>query len=287
MTLLLTNDDGIDSPGLAALYEELSTVTDVIVVAPKTDQSGVGRARSDLSYELDNRITVGDHEWGYVVDGTPADCVAVGLRGIPGVDEIDLVVSGANDGPNVGSYILGHSGTVGAAVEAAFLGTPAIAVSGYDRETYFPEDNADRSFEPIAAATRDLIELLDGQLFDGAVDYLNVNVPTEPADRVVVTRPLADYDTAVVAADDGTERFESNYWATKPVDGDGFPTRLERYAGVYPEWSDRAAVVDGAISLTPLGTPQSVVETPPSLDELVDQYNNRVDTEPQASTTGQ
>ena len=281
MTVLLTNDDGIDSPGLAALYKGLSTVTDVIVVAPKTDQSGVGRTRSDLSYELDNRITVADHAWGYVVDGTPADCVAVGLRGIPEADEIDLVVSGANDGPNVGSYILGHSGTVGAAVEAAFLGTPAIAVSGYDRETYFPEDNDERSFEPIADATRDLFELLDGRsVFDGTVDYLNVNVPTEPADRVVVTRPLADYDTAVVAADDGAERFESNYWATHPVDGDGFPIGLGRYAEAYPEWSDRAAVVDGAISLTPLGTPQSVVETPSTLAELVKRYNNKADTEP-------
>ena len=281
MTVLLTNDDGIDSPGLAALYKGLSTVTDVIVVAPKTDQSGVGRTRSDLSYELDNRITVADHAWGYVVDGTPADCVAVGLRGIPEADEINLVVSGANDGPNVGSYILGHSGTVGAAVEAAFLGTPAIAVSGYDRETYFPEDNDERSFEPIADATRDLFELLDGRsVFDGTVDYLNVNVPTEPADRVVVTRPLADYDTAVVAADDGAERFESNYWATHPVDGDGFPIGLGRYAEAYPEWSDRAAVVDGAISLTPLGTPQSVVETPSTLAELVKRYNNKADTEP-------
>ena len=281
MTVLLTNDDGIDSPGLAALYKGLSTVTDVIVVAPKTDQSGVGRTRSDLSYELDNRITVADHAWGYVVDGTPADCVAVGLRGISEADEIDLVVSGANDGPNVGSYILGHSGTVGAAVEAAFLGTPAIAVSGYDRETYFPEDNDERSFEPIADATRDLFELLDGRsVFDGTVDYLNVNVPTEPADRVVVTRPLADYDTAVVAADDGAERFESNYWATHPVDGDGFPIGLDRYAEAYPEWSDRAAVVDGAISLTPLGTPQSVVETPSTLAELVKRYNNKADTEP-------
>ena len=275
MHLLLTNDDGIGSPGLAALYEALSAIATVTVVAPAADQSGVGRTRSDLSFELDNRITVDDHEWGYVVDGTPADCVAVGLRHIPEADEIDLVVSGANDGPNVGSYILGHSGTVGAAVEAAFLGTPAVAVSGYDRETYFPEDNDERSFEPIAAATRALIGLLDDRsLFDGEIDYLNVNVPTGPAERVVVTRPLADYDTVVVPAEDGEgEAFESNYWATHSVEGEGFPIGFERYADDYPDWSDRAAVVDGAISLTPLGTPQSIVDTPPALAELVERYN--------------
>ena len=275
MHLLLTNDDGIGSPGLAALYEALSAIATVTVVAPAADQSGVGRTRSDLSFELDNRITIDDHEWGYVVDGTPADCVAVGLRHIPEADEIDLVVSGANDGPNVGSYILGHSGTVGAAVEAAFLGTPAVAVSGYDRETYFPEDNDERSFEPIAAATRALIGLLDDRsLFDGEIDYLNVNVPTGPAERVVVTRPLADYDTVVVPAEDGEgEAFESNYWATHSVEGEGFPIGFERYADDYPDWSDRAAVVDGAISLTPLGTPQSIVDTPPALAELVERYN--------------
>ncbi|MFW5978411.1 MAG: 5'/3'-nucleotidase SurE [Halohasta sp.] len=283
MHLLLTNDDGIESPGLTALYEALSAIATVTVVAPTTDQSGVGRTRSDLSFELENQITVADHEWGYVVDGTPADCVAVGLRHIPEAEKIDLVISGANDGPNVGSYILGHSGTVGAAVEAAFLGTPAVAVSGYDRETYFPEDNDDRSFGPIAAATRDLIELLDDHwVFGGEIDYLNVNVPTEPADRVVVTQPLADYDTTVVAAADGREAFESNYWATHSVDGEGFPIGLERYADDYPDWSDRAAVVDGAISLTPLGTPQSIVDTPPALTELVERYNAKADadTEP-------
>ena len=279
MHLLLTNDDGIGSPGLAALYEALSAIATVTVVAPAADQSGVGRTRSDLSFELDNRITIDDHEWGYVVDGTPADCVAVGLRHIPEADEIDLVVSGANDGPNVGSYILGHSGTVGAAVEAAFLGTPAVAVSGYDRETYFPEDNNERSFEPIAAATRALIDQLDDRpVFDGEIDYLNVNVPTEPADRVVVTQPLADYDTAVVPAEDEeSEAFESNYWATHSVDGEGFPIGLERYADAYPDWSDRAAVVDGAISLTPLGTPQSIVDTPPALAELVERYNAKAE----------
>ena len=282
MHLLLTNDDGIGSPGLAALYEALSAIATVTVVAPAADQSGVGRTRSDLSFELDNRITIDDHEWGYVVDGTPADCVAVGLRHIPEADEINLVVSGANDGPNVGSYILGHSGTVGAAVEAAFLGTPAVAVSGYDRETYFPEDNDERSFDPIAAATRELIDQLDDRpVFDGEIDYLNVNVPTEPAERVVVTRPLADYDTAVVPAEDGEgESFESNYWATHSVEGEGFPIGLDRYAEAYPDWSDRAAVVDGAISLTPLGTPQATVDTPPALGDVVERFNAQADAQP-------
>ncbi|MFQ3476649.1 5'/3'-nucleotidase SurE [Halonotius sp. F2-221B] len=272
MHLLLTNDDGIESPGLAAVYEHLTPTWEVTVVAPASDQSGVGRSRSDLSYERADEITIDDHEWGYVVDGTPADCVAVGLRHIPEAEQIDLVVSGANNGPNVGSYILGHSGTVGAAVEAAFLGTPAVAVSGYDHETYFPEDG-DNSFDAIAAATRDLLALIeDTAAFDGDVDYLNVNAPATGGDTLAVTKPLADYDTRVVDNDGETNVFESNYWATHPVEGDGFPIGLDNYTDDYPPWSDRAAIVDGEISVTPLGTPQSVVDPPADFVAALDRY---------------
>ena len=272
MHLLLTNDDGIDSPGLAAVYDHLTPMWEVTVVAPAGDQSGVGRSRSDLSYERADEITISDHEWGYVVDGTPADCVAVGLRHIPEAEEIDLVVSGANNGPNVGSYILGHSGTVGAAVEAAFLGTPAVAVSGYDHETYFPEDG-DGSFDAIGAATRDLLALIeDTAAFDGEVDYLNVNAPATGSDTLAVTKPLADYDTRVVDGDGETNTFESNYWATHPVEGDGFPIGLDNYADDYPPWSDRAAIVDGEISVTPLGMPQSVVDPPADFVAALDRY---------------
>jgi 5'-nucleotidase len=272
MHILLTNDDGIESPGLAAVYEHLTPMWEVTVVAPAGDQSGVGRSRSDLSYERADEITISDHEWGYVVDGTPADCVAVGLRHIPEAEEIDLVVSGANNGPNVGSYILGHSGTVGAAVEAAFLGTPAVAVSGYDHETYFPEDGGG-SFDAIGAATRDLLSLIeDTAAFDGEVDYLNVNAPATGSDTLAVTKPLADYDTRVVDNDGETNVFESNYWATHSVEGDGFPIGLDNYTDDYPPWSDRAAIVDGEISVTPLGTPQSVVDPPADFVAALDRY---------------
>ena len=272
MHILLTNDDGIESPGLAAVYEHLTPMWEVTVVAPAGDQSGVGRSRSDLSYERADEITISDHEWGYVVDGTPADCVAVGLRHIPEAEEIDLVVSGANNWPNVGSYILGHSGTVGAAVEAAFLGTPAVAVSGYDHETYFPEDGGG-SFDAIGAATRDLLALIeDTAAFDGDVDYLNVNAPATGSDTLAVTKPLADYDTRVVDNDGETNVFESNYWATHSVEGDGFPIGLDNYTDDYPPWSDRAAIVDGEISVTPLGTPQSVVDPPADFVAALDRY---------------
>ncbi len=268
MHVLLTNDDGIDSPGLAALYDGLSAVVDVTVVAPAEDQSGVGRARSGMGDSRPNTVSITDHEWGYVVDGTPADCAAVGLRRIDEADAIDLVVSGANVGPNVGSYILGHSGTVGAVVEAAFLGTPGVAVSGYDRSSYFPADDA---FAPVARVTASLVRLVETtDLFAGNADFLNINIPTTPTDSVVLTRPLADYDTTVETTG-GRALFESNYWATKPVAGDWVPV-LDEYRGVYPTWSDRAAVVNGDISITPLAAPQTVVEVPPAFADALDAY---------------
>jgi 5'-nucleotidase len=270
MSILLTNDDGIDSPGIEALYDRLSTVTDVVVVAPKTDQSGVGRARSGMGEARSNTVDIADHEWGYVVDGTPADCAAVGLRGIPEADTVELVVSGCNHGPNVGSYILGHSGTVSAVVEASFLGVPGIAVSAYDPATYYPDDD---SFGPAGTVTTTLAEtVLDSSMFDD-VDLLNVNVPSQTPNRIRLTTPLADYETTVNETGD-TNAFKSNYWAENPIDGEWEPALVD-YQGVYPTGTDRAAVVNGEVSITPFEAPQTVVEAPSALRELVETYNRQ------------
>jgi len=119
-------------------------------------------------------------------------------------------------------------------------------------------------------ATSSLIE--DTAVFDGEVDYLNVNAPATGSDTLAVTKPLADYDTRVVDNNGETSVFESNYWATHPVEGDGFPIGLDTYADDYPAWSDRAAIVDGEISVTPLGMPQSVVDPPADFVAALDRY---------------
>jgi len=270
MTVLLTNDDGIESPGLEALYKGLSTVTDVVVVAPETDQSGVGRARSGMGDNRPNSVEITDHEWGYVVDGTPADCTAVGLRGIPEAESVDLIVSGCNHGPNVGSYLMGHSGTIGAVVEGVFLGVPGIAVSAYDSETYYPGDDG---FEPAGEVMATVVEsVLNSQLFDDDTDLLNVNIPSRTPNRMRLTTPLADYETDI-KPNGSTNEFDSSYWAARPIAGDGWEPALVDYHGVYPEGSDRAAVVDGEVSITPFQAPQTVVEPHPQLSELAEKYN--------------
>ena len=245
--VLLTNDDGIESPGLHALADALSPLAEVTTVAPATNRSGVGRERS-------NAVSIVDHDRGTAIEGTPADCVAYALRGLS--TEFELVVSGCNVGPNVGSYLLGRSGTVGAAVEAAFLGVPAIAVSGYHHANFFPPEGS--PFEVPADATAFLAErALDGELLAGA-DYLNVNAPIEERGPMRVTEPIGDYDTAVERS--GEElALRDTFWATAETNG-SLPD-LADCADLYPIGSDRRAIAEGEVSVSPLSVPQSVAES--------------------------
>lgn len=291
--LLLTNDDGIDSPGLEALREALADVGRVTVVAPTTDHSGVGRRRSDAV-----TVTRRDDDT-YAVEGTPADCAAFGLRGLE--DRPDLVVSGCNVGPNFDAYILGHSGTVAAAVEAAFLGTPAVAVSAYDPTGFLPDPDDPADYALPAAATRHLVAgALETAVFDGfagfgAVDaadsdavaaaatgragdrvgFLNVNAPAiapQAGVEMRVTQPLTDYDTRV-ERDGDVFRFNNTFWASADIEADlGLenPPHLPAHEPAeYPEESDRHAILAGDVSVTPLTAPHGVSHHD-ALDALVD-----------------
>ncbi len=129
MLILLTNDDGIRAPGLVAMYRQLQRLGEVHVVAPETVQSASGHGITITTPLLTNRVTVENGFTGIAVDGRPADCVKLAVaRLLP--RRPDLVVSGMNSGTNVGINVI-YSGTVAAAIEAAFLGLPSIAVSLY------------------------------------------------------------------------------------------------------------------------------------------------------------
>src|SRR5215212_6903919 len=127
MNILLTNDDGIMAPGIVAMYRELTKLGDVHVVAPETVQSATGHGITLTSPLLTSRVTIENAFTGTAVDGRPADCVKLAVAQLL-PREPDLVVSGMNAGANVGVNVI-YSGTVAAAIEAAFLGLPAIAVS--------------------------------------------------------------------------------------------------------------------------------------------------------------
>ncbi|KZN25380.1 hypothetical protein A4G99_02445 [Haladaptatus sp. R4] len=245
MDVLLTNDDGIDAPGIDALYDELSTVADVTVVAPAEDQSGVGRSNS-------HTVEVDDHERGLVVHGTPCDCVAVGVRTLD--TNPAVVVAGCNDGPNFGAHKLDRSGTVGAAKEAAFLGIPGIAVSAYD-----PVDGAlprlDReNFAQAARITRSLVE--HAEAIDSGT-YLNVNAPvSDGSPNVRITHPARDFDVRIEDLD-GDDRD-----AIALVDEFYDPLRPDRPEPLDdPVGTDRRALADGEISISPLGVAHELRDT--------------------------
>ena len=167
MHILISNDDGYQAPGLAALADALSELGSIAVVAPDRNRSGASN-----SLTLDRPLRVQTAGNGFrVVDGTPTDCVHLAITGLLR-DEPDMVVSGINLGPNLGDDTL-YSGTVAAAIEGRFLGVPALAVSLGSFEG--------RHFQTAARVTQILVRgLREDPLPDAFI--LNVNVPDLPFD---------------------------------------------------------------------------------------------------------
>jgi len=165
MKILVSNDDGYLATGINALIDGLSTVADVVVVAPDRNRSA---ASNSLTLSTPLRVEqYGENRW--KVDGTPSDCVHLALTGFLD-EEPDLVVSGINHGANLGDDVI-YSGTVAAAMEGRFLGLPTIAVSlvGYNLT----------HFETAARVATSLVRKLDrSSLAPDTV--LNVNVPDVP-----------------------------------------------------------------------------------------------------------
>src|SRR3954453_6246913 len=127
MLILLTNDDGINAPGIIAMWRELVKLGEVHVVAPETVQSASGHGITLTTPLLTSPVAIENGFTGIAVDGRPADCVKLAVaKLLP--RQPDLVISGINAGANVGINVI-YSGTVAAAIEAAFLGLPSIAVS--------------------------------------------------------------------------------------------------------------------------------------------------------------
>ncbi len=129
MKILLSNDDGVHAPGIRALYLALKEVAEVRVIAPDRNCSG---ASNSLTLHNPLRIRKLDNGF-YSVNGTPTDCVHLGTNS-PIAEDVDIVVSGINDSPNMGDDVL-YSGTVAAAMEGRFMGLPSIAVSMGDEGT--------------------------------------------------------------------------------------------------------------------------------------------------------
>lgn len=167
MKILLTNDDGIDAPGIAALAEAVQSLGETIIVAPHQHQSG-------CSHQTTTSRPLHVEERGpnrFAVDGTPADCVRLALFHI--APDVDLILSGVNDGGNLGVDVW-HSGTVAAAREAAIFGRPAMALSQYRRRG--------STLQParIVAWTSHIVQMLHARKLPGG-SFWNVNYPDPEA----------------------------------------------------------------------------------------------------------
>jgi 5'-nucleotidase len=237
MLILLTNDDGIYAPGLAAIERELQTLGDVTVVAPSVEQSGVGHSITFLTPLIvkevfNNDGNGGERRWGWAVDGSPADCVKLGVHQFCPRPP-DLVVSGINCGLNAGINVL-YSGTVAAAIEGAFFGITSIAVS--------LEFDEHARFDRAARMAREIIQQVLRQK-NAEPQLYNLNIPTAALhgspEVCVVPMNVTRYG----------DRFEKRvdpwghdyYWLT------GGPP--EKMAG---HETDLSTLAKGNVSLTPL-----------------------------------
>ena len=232
MQILLTNDDGIYAPGLAAMERALARLGEVCVVAPAVEQSGVGHSITFLMPLMAKEIYDGERRRGWAVEGSPADCIKLALSEF--CPRPDLVVSGINGGLNLGINVL-YSGTVAGATEGAVFGITSVAVSlEYDEHAQF-----DRAAEMAVG----LIEQILQQNDVGNHALYNINIPTVAMRRPTEVRVVpmatvgwpAEFDRRV---DPKGRRY---YWAmgTLAVPETGEMTDLEAWQ-------------KGFITLTPL-----------------------------------
>ncbi|MFO8779303.1 5'/3'-nucleotidase SurE [Legionella pneumophila serogroup 1] len=228
MKILVSNDDGVLAPGIKILANELSTLGEVKVVAPDRNRSG---ASNSLTLTQPLRVKQLDNGY-YSVDGTPTDCVHLALTGF--LEPIaDIVVSGINEGANLGDDVL-YSGTVAAAMEGRYLGLPAIAIS-------MVGDNI-QHYETAAIIAKQLVIKLSANKLPSQT-ILNVNVPDLSLNQIrgmQVTR-LGTRHSAEPIIKEYDPRGRPIYWVGPPG--------IEADAGA---GTDFFAIKTGHVSITPL-----------------------------------
>ncbi|MCD7782006.1 MAG: 5'/3'-nucleotidase SurE [Methanosphaera sp.] len=191
MKILVTNDDGINSNGIIAAKDAAQQHADTTVVAPLTQQSGVGHKITLMKPLRATPTQLMDKSEGYIVDGTPTDCVILGVNSI--MDEKpDLVVSGINIGENLSKSIT-TSGTLGATFEAASFKIPAIAVSLQVIREDVKFSNGVHNIDYNYA--KKILSKLIGRVIEygmpTGVDILNLNIPAKPSGEDIIQAPFA------------------------------------------------------------------------------------------------
>ncbi|WP_308724190.1 5'/3'-nucleotidase SurE [Metapseudomonas otitidis] len=242
MRILISNDDGVNAPGIAALHAALEGYAECVVIAPDQDRSGASSALT-LDRPLHPQVLAN----GYIsINGTPTDCVHLGLNGL--LEEAPaIVVSGINLGANLGDDVL-YSGTVAAALEGRFLDRPAFAFSLLSRQP----DNL-----PTAAHFARLLVEAHEQLDLPPRTVLNVNIPNLPLDHIrgIQLTRLGHRARAAAPVKVVNPRGKEGYWISVAGDAeDGGPG------------TDFHAVMQGYVSITPLQLDRTFTQAFDSLD---------------------
>ncbi len=231
MKILISNDDGYRAEGIRQLREALATLADVTVVAPDRNRSG---ASNSLTLDVPLRVFEAEPGVHFVMGGTPTDCVHMAVSGLFPFEH-DMVVSGINEGENLGDDVL-YSGTVAAAIEGRFLGLSAVAIS------LAIQPGTDRNFSAAAEVSRMLVQQLVTRPPEQAL-ILNVNVPDLPINLIKGFRStrlgFRHRSEPVIAAKD--PRGRPVYWVG--------PAGAHQDAA---EGTDFHAIQEGFVSVTPL-----------------------------------
>jgi len=237
--VLITNDDGIDSPGIIALARSFSKAAEVYVVAPDQNKSGSTHymtARRVGALKVKKR-DFGEKIQAFAVDGFPADCVSLALGGIMRDNPPDVVISGINDGPNHGDAWIG-SGTIGAARVASYAGFPAIAVSGVDAE--IPGALEEASEWVVRLAQSQLVRGL------GKYQFLTVDIPNVPPSEIKgieIAKRSQLHETLIFQKAGTSEGEDEEVWQV---------TGRKEPGGVLPDDSDVALYEAGYIVIVPM-----------------------------------
>lgn len=233
MNILITNDDGIQADGIIALAKAIKEIANVYVVAPDTQRSATGHAITIHNPIMIKEEYIDDNIKAYSISGTPADCVKLGIESIFKDVNIDLVLSGINNGANLGTDVI-YSGTVSAAIEGLIQNKPAIAIS---------YDSFKVSKEEYITASKHVVNLVNNiknnmHIFDDCI--LNVNIPDRDIKGLKITKL-------------GIRKYENDIEERQSPHGKRYVWIGGKIKEIIQEEnSDISAIEKGYISITPI-----------------------------------
>lgn len=233
MNILITNDDGIYADGILELAKTISDIANVYIVAPHTQRSATGHAITIHDPIMIKEENISDKITSYSISGTPADCVKVGIESILKDIEIDLVLSGINNGPNLGTDVI-YSGTVSAAIEGLIQKKPSIAIS------YDGFDVSSNNYKNASIYVKNIVESLIDKMNIFTDCILNINIPNGDIKGYKITKlGIREYDNVI---EERKSPYGQRYvWIAGQV------RKLEQEKD-----SDIQAIEEGYISITPV-----------------------------------